>query len=589
MTTSTEAPLEQDPALGAGHPTPPEGVATRPRRTGRLAGLLLLIVVGLPAVIPALYVVVNSFSDSSLGQAFDPSFAPWERAFDSSKTLSSIINSFILSIRVPIGLGAAFVMAWLLVRVDVPGRRVIMYSLWFVFFLPILPMTLGWILLAHEDYGLVNEWLMALPFVNGPILNIESIAGMLWVHLTLATIPIMTILLAPAMQQLDAAYEEASDMAGARTLTTLRRITMPLIAPAMMTALVAGLIKALEVFEVEQLLGARQGIFVYSTRIYDLLRVIPPDYPQAMALSTLFLVLLLFVGLFYQRMLQRSRGNATITGRSVKVQPRVREWWAWLVSVSLFAAVALTVGLPFVILLLSSFTRIFGFFFLEDPWTTRHWADVFSSPTFLTAARNSLAIGVIVGTAGTAMFSVLAAVLSRSKLWSGGMVSLITWLPWAVPGVLLGTAFLNVFLGTPFLAPLLTTLLPLVVVLLVQSMPLGTHLMRSSIEQISDELEEASMMSGAGRVRTFVKITLPLVAPMFVSVFILVFMTSVRDISATVLVATPGTRTLPLLMFEFASGARLEAAAVIGVLSAAFALLMTVVAFRLGSRFSITA
>jgi iron(III) transport system permease protein len=548
-----------------------------------------LVLVGGPCLVPIVYVVVNSFSESSLGQPFDPSLEPIRRAFENPKTLSSMGNSFLLAIRVPIGLLIAFILAWLLVRVEVPGRRFIMYSLWFTFFLPILPMTLGWILLAHKDYGLLNEWLMKLPFIDGPLLNIQSIPGILWVHLTLSTIPIMTILLAPALQQVDAAYEEASDMSGARTTQTLRRITMPLVAPAMMTAFVAGLIKALEVFEVEQLLGTPSGIFVYSTRIFDLLRVIPPDYPQAMALSTVFLMILLVVGLVYQRLLTRARGNATITGKSVRLVPHARQWWAWLVSGFMFLTLAVVVGLPFVVLLLGSFTRLFGFFFIDEPWTSEHWGTVLGSEPFLEATRNSLIIGFVVAGVGTLLFSALAFVLARSRLWSAPAISLITWLPWAIPGVLLGSSFLNVFLNAPLLSGLLTTLVPLVVVLLVQSMPLATHMMRSSIEQISEELEEASSMAGASAVTTFRRVTLPIALPMVSSVFILTFMSAVRDISATVLVATPGTRTLPLLMFEYSLGSQLEAAAVIGVIMAVFALVVTVVVLRLGARLSITA
>jgi iron(III) transport system permease protein len=575
---------EMDVAPAAPHrPGSPPG-GTR----GRVLGLVLLLVVGTPCLVPIFYVVVNSFSESSLGQPFDPSLAPFERALSNPKTLSSIGNSFLLALRVPIGLCVAFAVAWLLVRVELPGRKFIMYTLWFTFFLPTLPMTLGWILLAHKDYGLLNDWLMKLPFIDEPLLNIQSIPGILWVHLTLSTIPIMTILLAPALQQVDASYEEASDMAGARTGVTLRRITLPLVAPAMMTAFVAALIKALEVFEVEQLLGTPAGIFVYSTRIYDLLRIIPPDYPQAMALSTLFLLILLVVGLVYQRMLSRAKGNATITGRSVRLLPRARQWWAWLLSGVLFLGLVVAVGLPFVVLLLGSFTRLFGFFFITQPWTTQHWTRVFQSNAFYEAAMNSLVIGIVVAGLGTVIFSALAVVLARSRLWSRSLVSLVTWLPWAIPGVLLGTAFLNVFLNTPILSGLLTTLVPLIVVLLIQAMPLGTHLMRSSIEQISVELEEASTMSGASALTTFRRVTIPVALPMVVSVFILTFMSAFRDISATVLLATPGTRTLPLLMFEYSVGSQLEAAAVIGVIMALFALIVTVVVLRLGARLSIS-
>lgn len=552
-------------------------------------GLLLLLVVGLPAVLPIFYVVVNSFTESQLGQAWAFSLEPWSRVFDSPRTLSSIVNSFILAARVPIAIAVAFWMAWLLVRVDVPGRRILMYGLWFTFFLPILPLTLGWILLAHENYGILNQLALNLTFVHEPPFNIESIPGMLWVHLTLSTIPIMTLLLAPALQQLDGSYEEASDVAGARVSTTLRRITAFLILPTILTAFVAGLIRALEVFEVERILGARPRIFVYSTRIFDLLRASPADYPQAMALSTLFLAILIGVGIVYQQGIRRSEGAITITGRGGRFIPRTRTWKAWVASIFMFASMAFTVGLPFVILVLGSFSRLFGFFFISNPWTTAHWVDVFTSPRFAVATRNTLIIATVVAVVGIIIYSVLATILARSNLWSRELVSLLVWLPWAIPGVLMGIAFLNIFLNTPVLRTFLPTLIPLILVLIVQGLPLGTHLMRSAVGQISTELEEASYTSGANRLVTFRRVTLPLAGPTLISVMVLVFMAAVRDISATVLLATPGTTTLSLLMFSFASVGGMEAAAVIGVLVAVLALAMTLLAFRAGARFSVGA
>jgi len=568
------------------HETPPNG-RIRVRRWWTGLGFLLLV--GIPALIPIIYVVGNSFSDAHIGAPWVFSLEPWARVFASHKTLGAIGTSFLLAVRVPIGLLVALWFAWVLIRVDVPGRRIIMYGLWFTFFLPILPLTLGWILLAHESYGLLNEALTKLPFVTGSVFNIESIPGILWVHLTLSTIPIMTLLLAPSLQQLDGSYEEASDMSGAGVGTTVRRITAALILPTLLVAFIAGLIRALEVFEVERLLGAPAGIFVYSTRIFDLLRDTPPDYPQAMALSTLFLIVLIGVGLVYQRGVRRAGRTSTITGRGGRFIPRTRTWRAWVLSVFLFGGLAFTVGLPFFVLILGSFSKLFGFFFLEHPWTSAHWGEVLTNDSFLSATRNTLAIAVIVAVVGTLIYSVLATILARTKVWSNGIVGLLVWLPWAIPGVLMGTAFLNIFLNTPFLIGLLQTLVPLVVVLIISSLPLGTHMVKTAVGQISSELEEASAMAGAGRFTTFRRITLPLAGPTVMSVLVLVFMAAVRDISTTVLLATPGTNTLSLLMFSYATSGRLEAAAVVGVIVAVLALVITTIAFRIGARFSIGA
>ena len=149
-------------------------------------------------------------------------------------------------------------------------------------------------------------FLAKLPFVSGPVFSIHSVIGIMWAHLSLTTVPIMVILLTPALRQLDSTFEEAAEISGAGTLTTLFRVTVPLLTPAILTAFLASLIRSLETFEVEQLLGVPAGIFVYATRMFDLINWSPPLFPQAMALASLFLAILLAMALLYQGYLHRS-------------------------------------------------------------------------------------------------------------------------------------------------------------------------------------------------------------------------------------------------------------------------------------------
>jgi iron(III) transport system permease protein len=577
--------IDVRPAPSPGRP-PPAAVAPAPgrnvsrRRLG--GGALLLCTLAVLALLPVGIVVLNSFTHGPGAADQGWTVAAWERALSNSRSLSAVGYSFLLSVRVPIGIAVAFVLAWLLVRVRIPGHTFITHALWFAFFLPILPVTLGWVLLLDADYGLINELVTALPFVDSAPFNIYSVPGIIWVHLTLSTIPIMTILLSPALQRVDAAYEEAGQVSGANAVKRLRRITLPLVAPAVLTAFLAGLIRSLEVFEVEQLLGTRVGIYVYSTRIYNLIRETPPDFPQAMALSTMFLLFLLVVAIAYQRILRRYQGTATLTGRGVREAAPQRRRWTYLASALIIAGLAVSVFLPFLVLVLSSFTKLFGFFFIRDPWTVEAWRVVLTSDAFTEALRNSLLLGLGAGALGTAVYFALAWVLVRTRVYGRGIAAVLVWLPWAIPGILLGIALLNVFTEVPLARPFYGTLVPLIAVIIIQSLPLGTHMIQTSIDQISGELEEAARSAGARTPQVIRRITLPLVAPMCVSVFVLVFMSAMRDISSTVLLATPGTRTLSLLMFEFAVGHRMESAAVLGVIIALLALAITMLAMRLG-------
>ena len=550
-------------------------------------GILLLVVVGALTVAPVVYVLVSSFNVAPFGKPFQFSLSGWEEVFTSPKTLKAIGYSILLSIRIPIGIAIAFVIAWLLVRVRIPGATFIEHALWFGFFLPPLPITMGWILLMEEHYGLLNHAAQWLQFVNGPVFSIFSVGGIIWVHLTLSTIPVMIILLAPALRQLDAANEEAADMAGASTATALWRITIPLVAPAILTAFIAGFIRSLEVFEIEQILGTPAGIFVYATRIYDLISWEPPLIPQAMALSALFLIVLLAIAMIYQRLLPRIGGRVTLAGKSTRIAPRISSWKKYLASGIIIFYLLAAIALPLVVLLAGSLTRLFGFFFVDDPWTFEHWHEVFADTNFRAATVNSVLLGLSAGGIGTFLYALIAWVLTRRRVWGAALISLFTWLPWAVPGLVLGMALLSLTLNTPLLAATYGTLAPLIIAMVIKDMPFGVQMVRTSLFQVSTELEESAAMSGAGFAATFRRIVLPLVAPMLVAVFLLMFMATVRDISTIVLLAGSSTRTLSLLMFEFANSGRFESSAVIGILIALISLAIIAIAFRVGLKLGI--
>ena len=203
-------------------------------------GFSTFLFVVLFAASPIAFILVNSFNISSPGHPFRAGLQGWFDAFADYKTLSAVGYSFLLSIRSFVGVAIAFALSWLLIRIRIPGRSVIEFFLWVAFFLPTLPITLGWILLLDPNYGLLNQLLLKLPFIERAPFSIYSVGGILWVHLTLTTVPVMTILLMPALRQFDAAIEESARVCGSGPWGVLRRITLPLLSPALLTVTIAG-------------------------------------------------------------------------------------------------------------------------------------------------------------------------------------------------------------------------------------------------------------------------------------------------------------------------------------------------------------
>ena len=545
---------------------------------------VVLVSVVLVTVAPLVFLVLNSFNVAPLGKPFAWGLRGWDQAFHAPQTLSALKFSFLLSARTFIGLFAAFVISWLLARVRIPAHAFIEFSLWMAWFLPPLSVTIGWMALLDPQYGLINQALNAiLPF---PVaLNIYSFAGIIWVHLSLLTVPVMTILLTPAFRQMDASFEESARSCGSGPLKTLRRIVLPLLWPSVLVVTIAGLIRSLEAFEIEQLIGIPAGIYVYGTRIYDLIHWDPPRYGQAMALSTIFLGALGLLIVLYQTLL-RDGEFATLRAGGMSVRPALIGKWRHLASGLLLAWIVIGIYLPLGMVLLGSFMKFFGMFHIDQPFTLKHWRAVIVDPAFENALVNSLVLGFSVASAGVIVYSFLGLFMIRARHFSASLLHFVVWIPWAIPGILLGLSLLWLFLSVPLLNFFYGTLLVLIFALILKDMPLGTQMFRAAFLQVACELEQASRVAGAGGFTTFRRITMPLVAPMLVSIFVLVFMSSIRDISTPILLALPSTTPLSVLMLERSVAGEIEKASVIGVILSGLAILtawgMRRLGFRLG-------
>jgi iron(III) transport system permease protein len=537
-------------------------------------GLFVFALVALVTAAPVLVVITGAFIDNV-----------WHETFvDSAANRSAIGYSFLLALRAPVAAFIGFLIAWLLIRIRIPGGRVIEFAMWMSFFIPLLPVTLSWILLLSPRYGLVNQTLKSI--IGVAPFDIYSVGGILWVHIVASSVPVMVVLLGPAIRQLDASFEEVARVCGSGPMAVFRRITLPILAPVILTGTLAGFIKSLEAFEVEQLLGRPANIYVYSTRIYDLASWEPPKFADAMALSTFVLFILLIIAIAYQR-LNRRYNYATILGRGANFRQLEIGSARWLISAALFLVVAISLVGPLIMLVCGSFMKLFGFFHIPSPYTLDHWREVLTDPIFSSALKNSLLLSGGAGFGGVVIYAVIAYLIVRSPLPGRGVIDLLAWLPWSIPGILLGVSVLWLILASPALSFLYSSLTSLVLIMIVAQMPIGVHMMKTSIGQIAIELEQSSRICGAGAARTFCSIVLPLIRPMLVSIFVLVFISALRDISTIIFLASAKSQTLSLLMMQFATSSNLEAAAVIGVITTAIVILVALVTRRFGLQVSV--
>ncbi len=548
-----------------------------------------LLLIGLVASIsayPVCLIFLNSFSLSRPGLPTTWGLEGWVGAFGDRVFLSALVNTFSLAaVRITLTSILAIFFAWVVTRTDTPFRGFLEVALWLGFFLPLLPMTMGWVLLLDPHYGLLNKLFKRVFNLSAAPFNVFSYWGIIWCHLAFST-SVRFLLMAPAFKTMDAALEEAARTSGSNNLGILLRITVPILAPAILASTALGFIKSLESFEIELVLGIPAGIYVLSTRIYDFIHLEPPLYGRATALSSIFLAVI-FALIWIQRALLRGRQYTTVSGRGYAVRPLHLGPWRWVTSASCVFFILVMILLPLSTLLMGTFMEVFGFFNLASPWTVRHWATALSDPTFLRSLTNTLVLGAGASIGGMLFYFLLSYLIVRTRFPGRGLVDILSWLPWALPGVLISLALLWAVLGSGSVVKLLYgTTFVLILAIIIKEMPLGSQVIKAGVMQISQELEEASAASGAPWASTFRRILVPLLKPTLLTVGLITFIAAVREIPAVIFLSTTESRTLALLMLDSIAEANLERAAVMGLFLVVIVLVLACVACILGLRVS---
>lgn len=535
---------------------------------------------------PLVLLIVNSFNEATVGATPKYGFGNWLQAFGDQLTMNALLNSLGLAVvRTGISLPLALGLTWLITRTNMPGRSVIELLAWLGVFSPLLPLALGWILLLDARFGLVNQVLAGVPFLSGVKFNLYSFWGIAWVYLVSRDIGYKVVLLTPAFRRIGASIEDAARLCGASLFRTTLRITLPLLAPAVLLVTVIGLIFSFESFEVELLLGVPVRFYVYSTRIYELVGNQPSRVGEATALAFIFVVWLFALTGLYQAFL-RGKNFTTVTGSGYTHRPINLGRWRWAATGACFVYFAVSLAAPFILLVMGSMMRLFGFFKVPNPFTLNHWQALTSDPAFLSGVRNSLVIGTSSAVLVVVLYSAIAYVVVRNRGLAVRVVDTLVWSPWSMPGIVMSLGFLWLFLATPARAALYGSVLGIIVAFVIRGAPLSTQFFRASLLQLGTDLEQASRVAGASWFLMYRKILLRLLAPTAVTVGLITFLNSLYDISLPVLLFSPASRPLSILMLEYSfSGAR-ERGAAVGAMITCFVMIVLLASRKLGYRLS---
>jgi len=479
-------------------------------------------------------------------------------------------------------------LAWINERTNTPLKKLFMVMSLIPFIIPGILSTIAWILLLSPKIGLINLAVKGLLGLESAPFNIYSMGGMVWaegIHLY----PLVFLLMSAAFRNMDTSLEEAALTAGSSTFTTFRKVTLPLMRPAMFGVLLIMFVRGIEAFEVPALVGVPAKISVFTTKIFLAIHQFPSDFGLAGAYAVTLLVISTVGVLIYQRITRGEERYATVTGKGYR--PRVIDLglWKYVTCASAFLIFFLAVVLPVFILLWSSFIPYYGVPSAElmAKLTLANYKYILNYPLALTAFKNSFYLSVGSATLVMLLTSVIAWITVKSKLPGRIFLDNLAFIPIAMPGIVLGVSLIWVYLTLPI--PIYGTIWVLLLAYITKFMPYGIRTASASMIQINKELEEASLTSGGTWFQTFRKVLLPLLMPGFVAGWIYISIISLRELSTSILLYSYNSTVLSIMAFDLWEGGQYTYVCALGVLMVLLLVAMAYTARRLGARLGIQA
>jgi iron(III) transport system permease protein len=473
-------------------------------------------------------------------------------------------------------------LAHLVVRTDVPGKTLIIAASLVPLIIPGILHTIAWYFLLDPNIGILNEHVIK-PLDGGHPFDVRSIPGMILVeglHLT----PLVFLLMFASFRSMDPSLEESAIMSGAPLRKVFFKVTLPLARPALYAAILIMVVRGLESFEVPAVLGLPNHIFVFTSRIWDVLNALPPNYGEAGAYAMSLLFLTTIAIWWHSRLSKHARSYQTVTGKGFRPRPIQLGVWRWPATAMLIAYFLLSVILPLLVLVYASTQPYYS-----PPtratlsnMSLTNYTSVIHTPLVAHAVKNSIILGLGSATVVMLLMAVASWLVVRTNLPGRWLVDNLSFIPVTIPGLVLGVALLSVYLRTSL--PIYGTLWILFIAYLTRYMPYGMRYASTSMFQIGRELEESAQMSGAGWWQIFRRIVLPLLVPGFVAGWIYIVIVSVRELGSSVLLYSPGKEVLSIVIWEQWRNGQLGELAALGIMMVGALMLLVAVAYKLGAR-----
>ncbi len=495
-----------------------------------------------------------------------------------------MLNTLTVSVAATVmALVFGFLNAWILTRTNVPFRRTLEQAMAVPYYVTPLLGALAWSLLGAPHSGFINQLWRALGG-SGAIIDVTGAVGIAWV-MALFEGSVAFVMISAVMRSMDPSLEEASQVIGAGRWRTMIRITLPLVAPGVLGAAVYVFAEMLGSFTAALVLGSPSRFYVITTAIYQMVSQYPPRMPLAAAMGvSLFAVM--FLTLFAYRRITAGRSYVTVGGKAFRPREMDIGGLRWVLFGLCSLYIFLSVILPFATLIFASVQRLAVAFPTASNFTLDNYRTAFSVNAIRSAMGNSLVLGFFTATLGIAITGLIAWLIQRSRIPGRGALEYLVMFPQAVPRLVFAFGMLWAWLVFPI--PIYGTIWLLLIAYLTVFLPLGVRTITSVLVQLDKSLEECGEMCGASwgyRMRT---ITMPLLRPGLLAAWLLIFIASVRELGASILLMGPDSKVITPAIVEafFTSSSELTAAmALIQAVVIGLAILILVPIIKRASRY----
>lgn len=480
-----------------------------------------------------------------------------------------------------LGITIGVALAWIIHRTNMPGRQ--LFELLIAIPYPLGPLVgaLAWSQLGSPADGLINRLFMWLTGADFPLINIYTPLGIIFVE-AIFEAPVAVLIIGAAMQRMDPALEECSSIFGAGKFRTAWKVTLPLMLPAILSAALFMFTSMIGAFAIPAMLGTSSRFYVATNALYVLLQGYPPNYPLAAALGLVLIVMTAVAVWLVQRVL-RGRSYTVISGRNYRPRLIDMRGWTWVLFALAASYVAVSLVLPLGTLLLASLQQSHSVSLDPSAWTFKNYIYVsIEFPTTREAIINSLLLGVATGTLGVACATLIAVAVHRSRSAGRQLLEQVTMLPQAFPRLIFAFGFLWMILTLP--VPLYGSVIAVLLAYIIVFLPLAFRGMSGVVVQIDRALEEAARVSGANAARVMRTVTVPLLRSGLLATWALLFMVSVREISASLFLSGPGTQVLGPAIFNFWDSGGLSRVSALAIVQAVIILIALYAVRRLTAR-----